>query len=194
MTLVRHRTLWVALGVQPEKAQHSPAEGDGLTRWAAGRRRLVEIGVADGASANRLRSAMEPSGDLWFVDPSNLSRNPLFNTGLVAARGTVKSGSGCRVHFVVQESLEAAAGWQQPLDFVFVDADHDYQAVLADWRAWSRHVDSNGVVAFHDAIRAPGHLDGSARVVDDLFRGRVREPSWRMVDEVETLVVLEKTS
>lgn len=193
--LMRHRTLWVALGLQSAEPQHSPAESEALTRWASGRRQLVEIGVAEGASASRLRSAMDPSGDLWLIDPFHLSRNPLFNTGLVAARRTVEAASpGARVHFVIKKSLEAAADWKQPLDFVFVDADHDYEAVLADWRAWSPHVGSKGVVAFHDAIRAPGHPDGPARAIDHLFRDPRREPDWRIVDEVETLVVVEKTA
>lgn len=136
---------------------------------------------------------MDPSGDLWLIDPFDLSRNPLFNTGRVAARRTVEASPCGRVLFVVKKSLKAAADWNQPLDFIFVDADHGYEAVLADWRAWSPHVVSNGLVAFHDAIRARGHPDGPARV-DHLFRDPRREPDWRIVDEVETLVAVEKTA
>ncbi len=46
------------LGLRPIFAQHTSAEHETLKRWACGRRRLVEIGVAEGASALALREAM----------------------------------------------------------------------------------------------------------------------------------------
>ena len=48
---MRHRTLWVALGLAEAKSQHDPLEAEALSRWAEGKRTLLEIGVAEGASA-----------------------------------------------------------------------------------------------------------------------------------------------
>ena len=63
---MRHRTLWVALGLAEAKSQHDPLEAEALSRWAEGKRTLLEIGVAEGASA-RLRRSMDPTGKLWCL-------------------------------------------------------------------------------------------------------------------------------
>src|SRR5207249_8487084 len=46
------------LGLRPIFAQHTSAEHETLKRWACGRRRLVEIGVAEGdRKSTRLNSS-----------------------------------------------------------------------------------------------------------------------------------------
>jgi len=187
-----YRSLWVALGIVGAKAQHTKGEADALRRWASGRSAIVEIGVAEGASAAVLLSSMSSGGNLWLVDPFHLSRNPLFNTGQWAARRTVAGESGStdtKIHFVQMHSEKAVRGWSHPLDLLFIDGDHSYDSVLADWNAWSPFLVSDGLVAFHDAVRVLGHPDGPARVVDDLFRGRPL-PGWTIVEEIDSLVVV----
>ena len=39
-----------------------------------------------------------------------------------------------------------------PFDWVFIDADHSYQAAKADWETCLRYVAAGGVVAFHDIL------------------------------------------
>ena len=36
------------------------------------------------------------------------------------------------------------------IDFLFIDGDHKYESVLADWIMYSNLVKKNGIVAFHD--------------------------------------------
>ena len=50
---------------------------------------------------------------------------------------------------------------------------------------------SGGVIAFHDAVKAPGHPEGPAKVVDELFRAN-EQAGWNIVDEIDTLVVVER--
>jgi cephalosporin hydroxylase len=38
------------------------------------------------------------------------------------------------------------------IDFLFIDGNHDYKAVLADWNKYKNFVREDGVVAFHDII------------------------------------------
>ena len=110
--IMRHRTLWVALGLAEAKSQHDPLEAEALSRWAEGKRTLLEIGVAEGASALVLRRSMDPTGKLWkLVDPSHLSRNPVFNTGLRAARRTLAKCRNGSVYFLQSLSVEALASW-----------------------------------------------------------------------------------
>lgn len=188
---MKHRTLWVAVGVQRAQPQHTAEEATCLTRWAAGRRRLVEIGVAEGASALVIRRAMHPTGDLWLIDPFHLSRNPLFNTGLVAAKRTVNRCRRGRVHFIIETSQDAAREWSQPIDFVFVDGDHRREAVLADWQGFSQWIEVGGVVLLHDAVRRPGHPNGPADVIDELFRRRPLK-GWQTVDLSGSIVAVQR--
>lgn len=54
------------------------------------------------------------------------------------------------------------------LDFIFIDAKHDYNSVLADIRAWTQKVKPDGFVAGHDI-----NLDSVAEAVGLSF-GRWR--------------------
>jgi predicted O-methyltransferase YrrM len=56
------------------------------------------------------------------------------------------------IHTMRATTVEAAA-WHSALkiDFLFIDADHSYKAVKADFEAWSPMVKKEGIVAFHDS-------------------------------------------
>ena len=51
------------------------------------------------------------------------------------------------------------------LDFVYIDADHRYEAVKADILAWLPKVKKNGWLCGHDY----GEKDGVTKAVDELF-------------------------
>ncbi len=44
-----------------------------------------------------------------------------------------------------------------PYDFVFIDADHSYEGVRADWENYSPMVADGGMVAFHDIVERPDY-------------------------------------
>jgi spermidine synthase len=54
-----------------------------------------------------------------------------------------------------------------PFDFIFIDGDHTYEGVLADFRAYYLMLVKRGILAFHDAV----HLSGVARAVSYLSEG-----------------------
>src|SRR5215470_8191010 len=76
-------------GLRPPMAQHTKAEHGAVEKYARGRMSLVEIGVAEGASAIALLSAMSREGTLYLVDPFHLSRVPMLNFLRRAARRAV---------------------------------------------------------------------------------------------------------
>lgn len=76
-----------------------------------------------------------------------------------------------RYRFLEQSSVEAAKGFKDgELDFVFVDASHKFEDVVADIAAWSRVVKPSGIVSGHDFVRRSHGRDGgpntSHHVVD----------------------------
>jgi len=42
-----------------------------------------------------------------------------------------------------------------PYDWIYIDADHSYQAVAADWRNYAPLCAPGGVVLFHDIVACP---------------------------------------
>lgn len=186
---------WARL--RPPMAQHTEAEHHALEKYARGRRSLVEIGVAEGASAVALRTAMNPEGILYLVDPFHLSRVPMLNFLQRAAKRAVSRNSAVKTVWIEAFSHDAVRGWNQPIDFLLIDGDHQEIAVERDWKEWSPHVAENGVVAFHDARLFPGGWTsegyGPVRFVDRMFRQNCSWP-WTILDEVDSLVIVGRRS
>lgn len=184
------------LGLRPVFAEHSRAEHDALRRWAAGRRSVVEIGVAEGASACALRAAMSADGALYLVDPFPLSRFRSLNALKRTAHAAVGRVGSSRVEWIEDFSHTVADCWSRPIDFLFIDGDHREQTVLRDWASWSRFVVPGGVAAFHDArVFENGWTtpsSGPVRAVNHLFRA-TSTGDWRIVDEVDSTVIVHRS-
>ena len=74
---------------------------------------------------------------------------------------------GERVTVLNMDSLQAATRVEDgSLDFVFIDAEHTYEAVLADIAAWRPKVRSGGLLTGHDYDSRHG---GLVRAVDETF-------------------------
>lgn len=177
-------------------SETSRAERDALARRAAGRTRLVEIGVAQGVTTKRLRAAMAPEGELWAVDPYFPNRLGLRFSELIA-RGEVNAVENGRVRWVRATGAEAAVAWTREgrpaPDFVFIDGDHSWQGITSDWQAWSGLVASGGLIALHDSRpvpRFPTDAD-SVRFTQTVV---LKDPRFRVVEELESLTVVERTS
>jgi len=56
------------------------------------------------------------------------------------------------------------------LDFVFIDANHEYKFVKEDIREWSKKVRKGGIVSGHDYQIFPSGNDGVIRVVDEWIK------------------------
>ena len=76
------------------------------------------------------------------------------------------------------------------IDFLFIDADHSYEAVKADWNGWSPKVRKGGYIALHDskpAANSPQRLSSMRFYLEDLPQiDRVVER-----DSVDSLVIVQ---
>jgi predicted O-methyltransferase YrrM len=115
----------------------------------------VEIGSARGLSACLIGRALKENGKgkLYAIDPheptrwndgSSVESLPLMEANL--ARFGVRQ----QVEIVRDYSFKVAKTWKRPIDLLFIDGDHSYEGVKADWDAFSPHVSKFGVVVFHD--------------------------------------------
>jgi predicted O-methyltransferase YrrM len=195
----RLRALAVGAGVIPPRTMHSAAEAALLERLAAGRRRVVEIGVYEGSSAVVLCRALDPAAELHLIDPFGHhpdALRPGWGATEAATRRVVARAArdgGPKVVWHVAFSADVARGWAAgPADLVFIDGDHSEAGVRTDWEQWSPLVAPGGVVLFHDARHGrPGGvgLEGPTAVVDGAVRGAA---GWEVVEEVDAAVAVQR--
>ena len=143
----------------------------------------AELGVLYGTlSAELLR--ILPQLTLYMVDRwdaypedkrlkrARVTRQPAswFYEALDRARKAV-APFGERAQIVQGDTVAMASHVPDGLDFVFVDADHTYDGVIADVRAWEVKVKPGGWMFGHD-YGSKRHPDVK-RAVDDMYGTRV---------------------
>lgn len=149
-------------------SQLTPQERYQLFELAAGRETVLEIGSYTGASACCFGSASKQSGkgrvfciDTWNNDSMSegckdtyqefLQNTSSFSDFIVPIRGL---------------STEVAAHFKtevQSVDLLFIDGDHSYSGVKADWETYKDRLRQGSIVVFHDY----GWADGVRRVVHE---------------------------
>jgi len=149
-SFVKH-PLFCLLGMRAVVSQHSENEDAMLRKYASDTEVIVEIGVAEGASAYSLRDVASNAGTLYLVDPYLPGRIPFLNAIKFVAHRFVASCANSSVQWIEEFSYDASKNWNKPIDFLFIDGDHSYEGSLRDWEEWSIFIKKGGVVAFHDA-------------------------------------------
>lgn len=193
-TSLKH-PIFQVLGYRKVIADHSYSEEKLLQKWTKDCQTLVEIGVAEGASARALREAITSTSTLYLIDPYIPGRIPVINFTKMVAHRHVNRCQNATVFWLEKFSYDAIKDWENPIDFLFIDGDHSYEGCMQDWQDWSPFVAPRGIVVFHDARlfengwTQPGW--GSVRVVNELFRETTSD-QWQIVDEVDSLVVVQK--
>jgi predicted O-methyltransferase YrrM len=197
---VRLRAVFVGAGLIPPRTMHSADDAAVLRAVAAGRRRVVEIGVYEGSSAAVLCEVLDPDAELHLIDPFGHH-----GWALPAGWGATEGASrrvverarrrhgGPRVTWHVDYSAAVAQRWEGDVDLVFVDGDHSEEGVRADWEGWHGVVAPGGAVVFHDArlTQEGGRgLPGPTAVVDALFRGPQALAGWRIEREADRTVAV----
>jgi predicted O-methyltransferase YrrM len=187
---LRHYLLYLA-GLARAETQTSPAEQEAIARHARGRRQCVEIGVWHGVNTLRIRRAMAEDGVLWAVDPFPAGRLG-FSIPERIARAEVARSSRGAVLWMRCASAEAARRRENPVDFIFIDGDHSYEALRTDWESWSPKLEPGGMVLLHDSRatpRRPIETAGSVRFTREVI---LADPRFETVETVETLTVLRR--
>ena len=148
---VRLRSAFVGAGLIPPRTMHSEDDAAVLRATAAGRRRVVEIGVYEGSSAVALCEVLEPEAELHLIDPFG-HHGWALPAGWGATEGASKRvverarrrHDGPRVTWHVDYSTAVAARWEGTVDLVFIDGDHSEEGVRADWDDWHGFVEPGG--------------------------------------------------
>jgi predicted O-methyltransferase YrrM len=193
MSVLLHLIKW-QFGLTPAEIWTTENERACLARHAAGKRRLVEVGVWHGGTTRHLRAVMSPEATLYAVDPFPKGRLG-FSIPRFVARREVRQVPTGRVIWVRQTG-EAAARMEMmrehpPIDFVFVDNAQTYDHLRVEWEAWAPVLGSGGIIALHDT--RPGAAGMPPQTSEIYARDVVRKDArFTTVDEVDTLTVLQR--
>jgi predicted O-methyltransferase YrrM len=199
---VRLRALGVGLGLIPPRVMHSAEDARVLLEAARGARRVVEIGVYEGASAVALLHELPPGSELHLIDPFGAHPDALPNgwgatewaTRRTLARELRARGANApALRWHIAMSHEVAVSWSGgEVDLLFIDGDHSEAGCELDWSSWERFVAPDGRVAFHDARAgepAGRGLPGPSAVVRRLFR-EGGAPGWKILAEADRTVIV----
>jgi predicted O-methyltransferase YrrM len=143
-------------------------EGETLYRLAkacTGRGVIVEIGSWRGKSTTCLGLGSKAGNHVpvYALDPHAEHTFADFRRNIEAA------GISDLVRPVPGRSQELAAGFEEPIELLFIDGAHQYELVREDFDRWVPKVVEGGVVAMHDTT----WFEGPKRVADELiFKSR----------------------
>ena len=84
-------------------------------------------------------------------------------------------------------SHEQAQQWYEPIDLLFLDGDHSYEAVRQDFEDWAPKIRPGGYLALHDAMHAV-HT-GPRRIVEEFV---TKDPQWVDGHFVDSMFVARK--
>jgi hypothetical protein len=133
----------------------------------------AEIGTAKGKTAGMVL-ARHPSLHLYLVDlwepvPSEVGGGRQYkNWNFPKIKQAFHRNVG---HFKDRTTILKGISWEMAnavednsLDFVFIDADHEYESVIKDIRAWTPKVKPGGMVSGHDT-----HFEGVMKALKELI-------------------------
>ena len=117
----------------------------------------AEIGVLKGRYSKWLCYKIKGL-KLFLVDPyvaydeySEARKQNDLNEYEEEAKKRLLNDRHCNVEFVKKFSIDAVKDFNDnSLDFVFIDANHDYKWVKEDIELWSKKVKKGGIVSGHD--------------------------------------------
>lgn len=124
--------------------------------------RIVEIGTGKGVSLGRLLLGLSLHTDVlvWTID-------------LKECEKAIEHIENCQIpnwryKFLIGDSAEIGASWQEPLQMIYFDGSHTYEGVCKDVAIWFPHLTDKGILAFHDYGNKKHTV---TKAVDDSMKG-----------------------
>jgi hypothetical protein len=164
---------------------------------------IVELGSWQGKSSVLLAAGVcgARNARVFCVDPFGADENPQYQAdfyGPLAAKmshsleqGFERNIRRCGLTHIVQAlkgySYEVVRYWKNPIDVLFVDANHDYERVHRDFLLWSPFVKAGGIVALHDVSPL---WPGPSRVMAE----ELQPPEYGDLHQVDSLAWAVKRS
>ena len=149
---------------------------------------IVEIGSYKGKSTVALGLAAKQNGSrVYCIDPHENFKGiaggvfgPADLKDKLAAIN--KFDLGDIIFPVCLSSVEVAKIWQKPIDLLWIDGDHSYETVSSDFLYFSRFVNQDGIIIFHDS-----QMDGVAKVIAQIDMNHYMEKAI-----IDSITIIKK--
>lgn len=157
--------------ISPNKTLLLPIGRNKLLRHIPKNAKVAEIGVYKGKFSKKILRMTRPSTlsliDAWDIDVERghiPHKDQLDKTGfnsyakkLPLTLKPYSLSSRIKTHHGL--SVPMARNFEDgELDWIYVDADHSYEGVLADLEAWSKKVRPDGLIFGHDFTNQPSAI------------------------------------
>lgn len=135
---------------------------------AKNREYMLEIGSYTGASACCFGAASKEAGSGKIVCVDTWNNDAMSEGNRDTWQEFQRNTKGYKAHIIPirgfsTEVVDDVTAQFNSFDLLFIDGDHSYEGVKADWDAYKKFLRSGSVVIFHDT----GWADGVRRVVDE---------------------------
>ena len=156
---------------------------------------VVEIGSYVGKSSVVLGLAVKPlQGRVYCVDPFDVDYLDFKGSRLVTFLRNIREVGLLNICVPYSgTSAERVRGWKTPIDMLFIDGDHQYEAVKQDYLLWTPYLRDGGILAMHD-VDLPGDPwpptdEGPGLVARELI---FPSDEWPDVERIDRLLVARK--
>ncbi len=130
---------------------------------------IVEIGAAYGGSSLNFLLSKNPHVRVYSIDPFIVDSMASFQaTKEKCVTHVSKALADASLKNRIQDwtvladySYNVVRDWQEPIDVIFIDGDHTYDAVRKDFEDWLPHVVDGGYILFHDSCKEQGTPEGT---------------------------------
>jgi len=145
---------------------------------------IVEIGSYQGKSAVWLGAGSDSGSKtkVYTIDPHQWENN------LGELKNNIsKAELNDLIIPICQTSKSASQNFFQPINLLFIDGDHDFNAVKTDFEAWVPKIINNGLIAVHDAITEKHK--GTRQIIEKKI---LKSKKFSNVQWVKTTLVAQK--
>jgi len=145
---------------------------------------IVEIGAWEGRSTLCLaKGSKDGSGTRVFsIDYHQEGEDE--NPHDIYSGNLENSGHSDIVTHLCTTSAEAAKEWNQPIEFLFIDGNHNYEFVKQDFELWSPFCVDGAIIAFDDST-----YDGVKLFLPEVFK----KGGYRALGIVDSITYVVKS-
>ena len=122
---------------------------------------IVELGVDYGYSTFVFANALKNStGTIYGIDLFAGDVHTGFRNTYESVMKNIKDHELSNIEIIMGDFTHVSKIWNKPINILHIDGLHTYEAVKNDFTNWSKFVDDNGIILFHDtAIKHFGIKD-----------------------------------
>ena len=147
---------------------------------------IIEIGVFDGGTTRHLIDVS--TVPVYGIDPMIPDSN---DECLIGNLQTVNEIHSDRFAFFRDYSHNVVNTFKYTVDFIFIDGDHNSDAVKKDFEDWGKILEKGGIVAFHDTTleKMKSGKPGVAKFINEEM---LLNKDYELIDSADSIKVFRR--